>query len=166
VQRWYLLYKQLGCPDHTDHMRRKSDFVAARFSDLDEGERELQKDIAQVKVPLAVQEKLLLKRNCFTLSNGRLQYLHLQMQSLNDNCFICCKMNDKRLKEGRAKTPAEKLLARFDTYKDASYVAIYAEFDSEKLTIRKRTKNGGKHYVEEVDMESLKDNVGNVEMTA
>ena len=72
-------------------------------------------------------------------------------------------MNLKHIKNP---TPADKLLAEFDSNPDISYIALIAKFNTDKLTIKKKRKRKGEHHFEDLEASSLKDHCGGASQTA
>ncbi len=89
-QRWYIPKKQEGDARHLGHMWLPTQVVNARAADLTEDERILQTDVAQAGVNYASHEKLLQKRNSFSLSAGKLKYLRQTAKELFDDSFLSC----------------------------------------------------------------------------
>jgi hypothetical protein len=55
------------------------------------------------------------------------------------------------LKNVKNPTPADKLLAEFDINPDISYIALIAEFNTDKLTNKMKRTRKGEHYFEDVE---------------
>ena len=162
-KRWFILCKQKGCQSHVGHMRMSNDIVQGRAVDLPEKELELQGDMAASGTPLAVQERLILKRNEFSLAHGGLQYLRKQQAELCHNTLVSCPFGSA-VATHKAKTPADKLLAHFDGQDHLSYVALFAHFGTNKLTIKKKMKRGTDHSVVDHELDDLTDNAGGAEL--
>ena len=133
---------------------------------LPEKERELQSDMAATGTPLAVQGRLILKRNEFSISHGGLQYLRQQEAELRSNTVASCPVGGV-IHSDKAKTPADKLLAHFDGQDKSSYVALFAHFEgTKKVTIKKKMKKATDHSFVDMELEGLSDNAGNAELMA
>jgi hypothetical protein len=64
------------------------------------------------------------------------------VKELFDGSFLSCKIGEDvlDLKKLKNPSPADKLIAHFDARPESSYIALHAEFMTDKLTIRKKRK--------------------------
>ena len=67
---------------HRGHIQRNTDIAPARSSDMSESERTLMGDLNEMKAAGAAMDNLIMKRNDFTLSKGRLEHLRHQQREL------------------------------------------------------------------------------------
>ena len=167
-RRWFIPHSQMGCANHLGHLKLPTPICNARAVDMSDSEQELHTDVAQSGSVFSSHERLLHKRNQITLSRGKLQYLRQQAKELRFNAAVTCVVGAEavNLKNVKNPTPADKLLAEFDSNTDISYVALIAEFNTDKLTIKKKRKRKGQHHLDDVEASSLKDHCGGASQTA
>ena len=156
-KRFYIPSKTSGCSHHCGHIRLTPDIAPARKEDLDPNELAILVDCAQARMKLSSLDKMCMKRNAFTLSQGRLEYLRKSQKQVVDDPRISSHIGGHRM--NNPKTPADRLLAHFDEQEDSSYVALYADFGTERLTIRKKCKYRANHSLTDVPVSECKDNV-------
>ena len=149
VKRWYLPEAQMGNNHHKGHLKRMPDITRARIDDLPESEKKLLGDLGEANTAIASQENLILQRNNFAISKERIQYFRKKQQEIAHDARLSEEFGSDPMT--RPRTPADRLIASMDKDKKLSYVAVYAEFHTDRLTIKKKCKFRQQHTVKEVD---------------
>ena len=156
LMRWYIPEFQGGDAMHCGHIRVSPDIAPARFSDLSKEEQQIVMDCQEARVKVSSMDKFIVKRNNLSLTVGQLEYISSRTKELNMNRLISS-VTDGKMQT--PKTPADRLLAHFDNNDTLSYVALYAEVNTEKITIRKKCKFRQNHSIEDVPPSECNDNV-------
>ena len=156
-KRWYLPETQAGSAHHSGHMKVTRDIAPARKDDLPADELKLLNDCIDSKMKTSSLDKLIMKRNNMSLTRGKLDYLKSVQKEIQSNRGMSGQIRAGKMLHPQ--TPADRLLAHFDEDDKASYVALYAEFDSENITIRKKCKYRQDHSIDDVDPNSCSDDV-------
>ena len=156
-KRWYIPEKQPGCANHTGHIRLTRDIAPARKEDMPEDELAIAMDCIDSKMKASALDKLIMKRNGISLTTGRLEYLKKIQKDITSNRCISANLGNGKLVNPQ--TPADRLLAHFDADEKSSYVALYAEFDSQNITIRKKCKYRQDHSIADVNPNECSDDV-------
>ena len=126
-------------------------------------ERQIAMDCIDSRMKMSSLDKMIMKRNHFSLSAGKLEYLKTQHAQLKSDRRLgnigCGPMTNPQ-------TPADRLLAKFDADDRSSYVALYADFSTDNITIRKKCKHRADHSIEDVDPEECADDVNTARLDA
>ena len=154
-KRWWMPFKQEGNSKHVGHLKMSKATVAARVVDVPKDDLQVIEDCAKAWVPTTCQDNLITLRCGLTISKGKMDYFNKCQRELQGDSRITIFGSGKKVTA--ASTPADKLLAKYDADNSANYMALYAEFDDDRLTIRKRKKYLGNISTEDVAEGSLVD---------
>jgi hypothetical protein len=113
----------------------------------------------------AAIDNLILKRNGISLSKGKLAYLQKKSKEYALESVMCDEFG-KESAITKPTTAADRLLAQFDADSETSYVVLYAEYDSDRLTIKKKCKHCSNHKIYPVDANELTDASDSAVVTA
>ena len=119
----------------------------------------------QAGMSLAGQDNLVQQRNNFSLSQGKMKYLRKQAKELNSNASLTV-VGDGKDPILEPKTAADQLLAYYDQQENSCYVALFGEFDSDRLTIKKKCKFRQNHSLEEVADDVCQDSTSSAKLEA
>jgi hypothetical protein len=163
-QRWYLPKEQRGNPNHAGHIRRTPDIAPARALDLPLDEQKLACDLNESNVPLSTMDNIIFSRNNLSLSQGKLEYLRTKQREVELDRALSSDFGADPILH--PKTAADRLLAHFDTDETSKYVALFGEYDSGRLTIKKKRKHKKDYKIESVEDKEISDDVTDAQLEA
>ncbi len=152
-QRWYFPHQQAGNKCHVGHFPVPRAVANPGAAAMTQEEQALDADCVQAHVPTGARKKLIMKRSNVYMTKTQLRHMREKQREL---------LIDSRLSlmpEGaitRPTTAADRLLAQYDENDSSCYIALYAEFDSDLLTIKKKCKFRAKHTLEDVSDDAVR----------
>ena len=176
-QRWFVPHKQAGSNAHLGHSKLQPQSVPVLSKTIPEEDRKKSSLLLEARIKPTQVEDLQHRELGYSLTQSQLRKQRARekqqrRQSLAEELRLEPHLSQIVGEDGmlpfedQLKTPADKLLFDLDVDEDASYVALYAEFDTSALTIRQKNKEMTYHKIEAIDANGLRDHVESAAQSA
>ena len=164
LKRWYLPKQQSGDLCREGHAQRAPDQVRVRIDSLGDQERILQEQMVKIQQRPGGVARLTYERTGIDVEPYQVSHLRKQMrgQQVLANARIVYGQDFDT--SGMVTTVADNLLLALQARTDASFVAIFAAFDTNDLRIRsKKRRSDGLIEETEIPIDQLSDPVDSAE---
>ena len=138
VQRWFIPKQQSGCVKHCGHLKRTSDQVRIGKNHVPSKDQKLMHDLLSSHFVAPAVSTVIYNRSGIDLEPYQIYDMH---KTLKDSIFLNQRPGFRKENGHNARpTAADSLLANLDANPRASYIVLYGDYDSNLLTIRRRSK--------------------------
>ena len=135
-ERWFFPHKQRGCADHCGHLHVAPQFLRMQTRFEDANELEVAEDALESHITATATGSLFTRRTGRHLDIHQLKYL----KSRNKNDLVM-NARDSLGDSLQGVTAVDRLIADLESDPKTSFVVLYAEFASNLLTLKTKTKH-------------------------